>query len=61
MTTFPCPASVSSHHYHVWVTCYGLNICNGRPFALIEHEGGEVVVQWLDGVYSIKLNDARTW
>lgn len=36
--------------------CYGLGIApSGRPFALIEYEGGTVKVRYLDEHYSVEF------
>lgn len=38
--------------------CHGLGVTHdGRPFALLEYQGGGVSVRYLDDVYHIELSE----
>lgn len=55
MPTFPCRCEITSNQYYSQGWCYGIGINNGVPFALIVRENGAVIMQQLDGVYSVTL------
>jgi prepilin-type processing-associated H-X9-DG protein len=52
----PRPCHVLSHGSSDKALCHGLGITPaGRPFALVEYEGGGVNVLYLDGAYCIRF------
>jgi hypothetical protein len=47
---------VDSHQYVAYGVCHGIGVGNGRPFAIFEHDDGQVQILWLDGAYRITIN-----
>jgi len=53
---FPCPFVESADQYHATGICHGVGKTKcGRPYAILEYDGGEIKIRRLDEHYTVKL------